>query len=981
MALTEKEARGAYRSSWSWALDVENLPRTRDFLSMFKVEAADGSLPRFNLNVIQEQIDAVIQRLEDEGKPVRIIILKPRQVGCSTLIDGRLFERVVRVPGQKCLVMADDEENSQELYESKIRHLWRQIPKSVRPMEERSNRRELVIRHGEGPLDKDTPERHRRRGRSFVRMMTAGKKEAGRSRTNQHLHLCLHPDTWVLTSDGRAKRLKDVIIGDKVITHNGHMATVKDIVVNRTEDVSPGKRMMRVRTWLGSAVSMTPEHQIFTRRGWVRAGDLLLTDYLCMPRRAISQRRTSLLPPVSRTRGRHPKGERKYAGLTEEFGFFVGYYLAEGTIVFNTYKRKKHPAAIVLSHGDTEDAYAERCARAARDWVTSVRRYRQQNSKTVTHTLYGAALASLIEHQFGAKDEKHIPDWVFGAGKPFARGLVAGYFSGDGSKTSGGGNGPETIYATSIRSSLCFQVRDLVCALYGAWGAVDFKPGGVRFGRKEQDAWTLRLHGNAARQVREMIGLPVRGSNAPHVEKSMTDTDHVWLKIREIKEDPDPPEHVIDLEVDHEDHSFRTAHFAVSNSELAFWRNAKEVLAALLQTVHDFPGTSVVIESTANGARGEFYERWRAAVEGRSEYVPLFFAWFDFPEYERPFVDAASRRKFEETMDDEEKEIRSRFGLSLEKLNWRRFTIWNRLGGDKVTYCQEFPATPEEAFVASGTLRFDRRALMRLEMRAPNPIGSGRVLPKAGEGFRFVEDERHPEVVLYRQPEKGREYILAADPAYGVDQGEPYSAPGDFSAAVVRDRRSRRLMARIHLRTEVFRFAMMTYRLGRMFNDALLVPERNAAGITMIQHLREMEYPRLYWEESPEKIMRPFADRIGFLTTERTREAAIEHLAREIALERHELSLEQIRECREFVRKDSGKWEAREGAHDDEVMADAILAAVNFQIRFEPGDSRIEEVKSRPDRRIAEIDRHVASRLRSGWTGGADVDPTLGSEW
>lgn len=60
-------------------------------------------------------------------------------------------------------------------------------------------------------------------------------------------------------------------------------------------------------------------------------------------------------------------------------------------------------------------------------------------------------------------------------------------------------------------------------------------------------------------------------------------------------------------------------------TEVAFWRDAKSVLTAVLNAVGDIPDTLQVIESTANGVGGEFYERWQAAKNGESDFTPIFW--------------------------------------------------------------------------------------------------------------------------------------------------------------------------------------------------------------------------------------------------------------------------------------------------------------------------------------------------------------------
>ena len=50
------------------------------------IKTKPGELIPFKLNSIQKKIIAKIRELQAEGKPIRIWILKARQMGCSTLI-------------------------------------------------------------------------------------------------------------------------------------------------------------------------------------------------------------------------------------------------------------------------------------------------------------------------------------------------------------------------------------------------------------------------------------------------------------------------------------------------------------------------------------------------------------------------------------------------------------------------------------------------------------------------------------------------------------------------------------------------------------------------------------------------------------------------------------------------------------------------------------------------------------------------------
>ena len=70
-------------------------------------------------------------------------------------------------------------------------------------------------------------------------------------------------------------------------------------------------------------------------------------------------------------------------------------------------------------------------------------------------------------------------------------------------------------------------------------------------------------------------------------------------------------------------------------SEVGFWQFDEQILAGLFQGISQEVGTEVILESTANGASGEFYRLYQGAMRGENEYIPIFLPWFITPEYRR----------------------------------------------------------------------------------------------------------------------------------------------------------------------------------------------------------------------------------------------------------------------------------------------------------------------------------------------------------
>lgn len=136
-------------------------------------------------------------------------------------------------------------------------------------------------------------------------------------------------------------------------------------------------------------------------------------------------------------------------------------------------------------------------------------------------------------------------------------------------------------------------------------------------------------------------------------------------------------------------------------SECAFWPNASEHFAGVVQAIPDLPGTEVVLESTANGIGGEFHERWQQAEAGIGDYIAIFVPWYWSDEYRRPVPDDF-QLSFERGPDGEpsEAEYMEMYGLDLSQMAWRRFKIAELK--DPQLFMQEYPATAAEAFQTTG---------------------------------------------------------------------------------------------------------------------------------------------------------------------------------------------------------------------------------------------------------------------------------------
>lgn len=350
-------------------------------------------------------------------------------------------------------------------------------------------------------------------------------------------------------------------------------------------------------------------------------------------------------------------------------------------------------------------------------------------------------------------------------------------------------------------------------------------------------------------------------------------------------------------------------------SEYAFWPDGADgkasTLAGILQAVPSLPGTMVVIESTANGFE-DFKERWDAAVAGENDFEPVFFAWFENPDYSMPVVPGTE-------WTPEERELRDAYRLTDEQLQWRRWCIANNCGGSLDMFRQEYPSSPGEAFLHSGTGVFDNEQIvLRLE-RLPSPAGRGEFTD--GE---WTESETGA-ITLYELPEEGVPYVLGGDTA-----GEG----SDYFTAIVIDNVSGRIAAKLRQKYSEPEYVRQIYALGRFYNDALVAIETNFSTYPVMK-LQEMEYPNQYSREREDTYTRQMKKSYGFRTDRQSRPRAIANLV-EVFSSHPEwfTDRELLEEMLTFCYNEDHRPEALAGKHDDLVMGAAITYAVRHQQRM-----------------------------------------------
>lgn len=367
-------------------------------------------------------------------------------------------------------------------------------------------------------------------------------------------------------------------------------------------------------------------------------------------------------------------------------------------------------------------------------------------------------------------------------------------------------------------------------------------------------------------------------------------------------------------------------------SEVAFWRSISSVIKSLGQALTK--KSIRIFESTANGFN-EFRDLWVKAERGENNFIPLFYEWWKTSEYSLKIRSEEEREEIEYIVnlnDDFGKKLqwlRDEKHLSLEQLKWYIFKK-KELGDD---LDQEFPCTPDEAFLSSGITVFNKQILMarllKLEkiQKIIKPIKGyfeyeyvNHIIVK--DSIRFVKDEKGY-ITIYEMPRYATPYVGGFDTAEGGM---------DYCAGHVIDNIYGREVATIHKRFGLEEYARQIFCLGTYYSSTVpcLVGVETNFDLYVTKELSRLGYPKQYLREAMDS-MGAVVKKLGFNTNKVSRNTILSNLKSIIKESCHLLNdIPTIKELLTFEEID-GKAQASEGNHDDLVMSLAITYFVRTQ--------------------------------------------------
>jgi len=375
-------------------------------------------------------------------------------------------------------------------------------------------------------------------------------------------------------------------------------------------------------------------------------------------------------------------------------------------------------------------------------------------------------------------------------------------------------------------------------------------------------------------------------------------------------------------------------------TEFAFWENAKEQFGGAAQEVPDAEDTIVVIESTANGVGGAFYDMYMQAYDDYTKsqnlknYLPVFLPWYIFPAYRmeghleigRPHDDG-----FDAEWLDAEPELVERFGCSPDQLMWRRWAIKNKCQGDLSLFRQEYPSAIHEAFQSTGRPVFSHAFLDRQDRLS---VGGQYGVFRDGQLQSCLN--AYNSWTVFKPPHPSHQYAMGVDTMVGrLSDKADIKSERDSHGVVVLDRDTKEVVAVYRGDCIQDELASQCYACGKLYHTAYIAPEL-PNGMQVLVRLREMGYPNLFMRpDSEDTEVVDETDRLGWKTTTSTRPVMVEAFKSFIQEDGVRLnSRVLIQEMREFIYDKTGKPIHAAGKHDDMIFAAMIALQVHLHSPF-----------------------------------------------
>lgn len=332
----------------------------------------------------------------------------------------------------------------------------------------------------------------------------------------------------------------------------------------------------------------------------------------------------------------------------------------------------------------------------------------------------------------------------------------------------------------------------------------------------------------------------------------------------------------------------------------------------------------VVIESTANGLN-HYYQLYNKAENIENTYTAHFYSWLtDYKMNKRQQDDYAKKYELQhgaKLTDAELTPIEKTYkdnGATLSMLEWRRMKMSNN--GE--SFCQEYPAFPNEAFISTGNTVFDVAAVT-LDYAEKKQLQALQQVTVPSQIKLYLRNY----LTIWDVPVIGTKYYIGVDSAEGMGGENDYTVISVFTEDALQTAQFRSNT------TKPFEIAEILDCMGRWYNTANIIVEAMSSGTIILDRLRNMyHYPNLY--KYKDKV-NGGKKKLGYPETPKTKAQLINDLIewysnKDINIK----SLNTLSEMKTYI-FDGVSTNAVRGQHDDCVISCAlVIQAIKTHVNY-----------------------------------------------
>ena len=339
---------------------------------------------------------------------------------------------------------------------------------------------------------------------------------------------------------------------------------------------------------------------------------------------------------------------------------------------------------------------------------------------------------------------------------------------------------------------------------------------------------------------------------------------------------------------------------------------SKEFIRGTIQSLT--PDGRLDMESTAEGMSGDFFEMfteawYRKRPPLKAEFKAHFYNW-QWEKDEMKDIEPMSVSGMDES--DKFAKYQKQHRLNDVEITYYYYK-WLLCNKNWDSLHQEYPTTPEEAFVASGNCFFNQERIRDFMIKCPEPLEiDKKLIPPYLLQYYLDKD-----LIIYETPQEYAIYVAGGDVAEGKGQ----------DSSVLNGINNKSLKTAFSFKSNTIRqddYAKVCNELGKWYNTAYLGIESNSGLWVLNELLEKYEYTNLYFREKIDDITHSVSKQVGFHTGGTSRKMLVDNLL--VNFNQYECwnNKDFLKECLTFVKDDMGKPSAQEGKHDDEVIATAI---------------------------------------------------------